>query len=406
MRGGRALVRTARAAALILLVACVHGPGPGARHARVEEGTPGAVAATPAVPPLRFGPRIFGAGPGRLPYVLPCPRPGLVPRDEAPGDPREVARAVVEAADAPEPDVARLWALMDPSLRGVFRSPEGFARRIRAVALDPRLPEPYVWPPAAEVPADPRWPVVWFGRLDLYPALGIRCGEHHAARAIPALWEVPVSWRSPRGRPVGFAVLYLLGRADGPKLWGAYPVPVTPGAGEVGGGVGERRLPLAYFPCPRGRLAPMGSVRALQRRARPATIATARAFLEAALAPRPRPRVMWRLMDTSLRATFRSYDAFARRVAATPLDPDLAVWRVTGRRCCHPPEGEPYGLPDPGFEALMARCDPRAVLRLPGAWDVVTITWPRLADEGLSAGFTTMYFLGRPGGPKLWSVYH
>jgi hypothetical protein len=394
----------ALAATVLLLAACLPGRDADAGAAA----TPAAVATPPiaARPPLRFGPAIFGSGPGRLPYVLPCPWPGLVPRGAAPGDPRRVALAVVEAADAPEPDAAELWELMDPSLRGIFRSPEGLARRIRAVPLDPRLPEPFVWPPAEKVPLDPRWPAVWFGRLDLYPALQIRCGEHHAARAIPALWEVPVTWRSSGGRPVGFAVLYLLARPDGPKLWGAYPVPATRHASPVGGGIDRRRLPLAYLPCPTGRLAPLRDVGALQRGASPSTVAAARAFLEAALAPRPRPRAMWALMDPSLRATFRSYPAFARRVATIPLDPEVAVWRVTGHRCCHPPEGEPYGLPDPGFEGLMARCDPQVILRLPGAWDVVTITWPRLADEGLSAGFTIMYFLGRPDGPRLWSVYH
>jgi hypothetical protein len=46
------------------------------------------------------------------------------------------SRAVLEAANAPEPDTVRLWRLLDPSLQQAYGSEERFAEAITAAPLD------------------------------------------------------------------------------------------------------------------------------------------------------------------------------------------------------------------------------------------------------------------------------
>ena len=175
------------------------------------------------------------------------------------------------------------------------------------------------------------------------------------------------------------------------------PEALLSGQGEVDP---ERRLPGGPLTCPTGELVPL-------TRDDPRVAEAAEAFLEAALAhEEPDPRTMWELMDPSFRALFPSYEDFRAQVEGASLNPDYAVWKVGGYADAHTPleEGEP-GLPL-FFPWLLSNCSPDTVEALrSGSWVEVGVLWPRLFDEGLAIGFTSLFFLGRPDGPKLWVIY-
>lgn len=161
----------------------------------------------------------------------------------------------------------------------------------------------------------------------------------------------------------------------------------------------DRRLPGGPITCPTGELLPLAADD-------PRVGEAAEAFLEAALArEEPDPRTMWELMDPSFRALFPSYEDFRTQVEAARYNPDYAVWRLDSLSSGAGPEDDPNL---PMFSPwLVQNCEPRVVETLrAGVWGGVSAFWPRLFDEGLSAGVTQLFFLGRPDGPKLWVIYH
>lgn len=97
---------------------------------------------TPSVHILPEGRLPVVGPPDRFPFV--CPTGQLLPRMGTPEEVREVARRLLEAAGAPEPDPRSVWELLDPSLRALFPSYGDFARQMRATPYDP------TYDPAAE----------------------------------------------------------------------------------------------------------------------------------------------------------------------------------------------------------------------------------------------------------------
>lgn len=78
-------------------------------------------------------------GNGRIPLgdLSLCPVGDLAHGDALTKDEVVAAsRAVLEAANAPEPDTGRLWRLLDPSLQQAYGGEERFAEAITAVPLD------------------------------------------------------------------------------------------------------------------------------------------------------------------------------------------------------------------------------------------------------------------------------
>ncbi len=132
-----------------------------------------------------------------------------------------MARRLLEAAGAREPDPRTVWGLLDPSLRALFPSYRGFAREMRATPYDP-VHDPaaadvtYVGRGFAGHPRPPeRVPLLW-GSLEQL------CGEGIAERVASSYWFVLVVYPETVGACAGCGTdLFFLTRPDGIRYWTA-----------------------------------------------------------------------------------------------------------------------------------------------------------------------------------------
>lgn len=146
-------------------------------------------------------------GNGRIPLgdVSLCPVGDLAHSDALMKDEVVAAsRAVLEAANAPDPDTDRLWRLLDPSLQQAFGSQERFAEVVAAAPLDDVFRE---------------WQISDSVMLEAGPVLGQviadTCGQDVAdAIAIGQAFFPQVN-----GLSAGTAQLYFVARDRGLKFW-------------------------------------------------------------------------------------------------------------------------------------------------------------------------------------------
>lgn len=146
-------------------------------------------------------------GNGRIPLgdVSLCPNGDLLESQSTTED--EVisaSRAVLESANAPEPDSARLWTLLDPALQAAYGSEEQFAETISSASLDKAFRE---------------WEVSDSVTLDAGPVLGQfisdTCGQAVAESIVMGQAYFPEF----DGLSGGSAQLYFTVRESGLRFW-------------------------------------------------------------------------------------------------------------------------------------------------------------------------------------------
>jgi len=173
---------------------------------------------TPSVHILPEGRLPVVGPPDRFPFV--CPTGQLLPRMGTPEEVREVARRLLEAAGAPEPDPRSVWELLDPSLRALFPSYGDFARQMRATPYDPTY-DPgeavvsYAGRGFAESPTPAGATIPLLGDL-----LEQFCGPAVAEQLARSYWYVLLTYPETVGDCAGCGRnLYFVTRADGVKFW-------------------------------------------------------------------------------------------------------------------------------------------------------------------------------------------
>lgn len=141
--------------------------------------------------------------------------------------------------------------------------------------------------------------------------------------------------------------------------------------------------------CPGGPFEPFGNAdRAIPN--------ITEALLQAANGTSPDPAKVWAIMDDSFRELFASYEEFAARFKRVSVDPEWTVWDI---HTVHP-------RPDAPFDALgwvRDNCGEEVAAALTNAMWELDVFWPNA--EGLAAGVTHFYYVGRADGPRLWLVY-
>jgi streptogramin lyase len=163
--------------------------------------------------------------------------------------------------------------------------------------------------------------------------------------------------------------------------------PSPDGANSVDFGPG--RLPYSVAFCPSGPFEPVGNA---DRAIRDIT----EALLQAANGTSPDPAKVWAIMDDSFRELFASYEYYATRFEQVSVDPEWTVWDI---HTVHP-------RPDAPFDALgwiRENCGEEVAAALTTAMWELDVFWPNA--EGLAAGVTHVYYVGRADGPRLWLVY-
>lgn len=151
-------------------------------------------------------------GYGRLPFAPPvCPSGRFEPVPDAEGEIRIVTEELLESAGGRTPVPARVWAIMDDSLKRLFASYGEFATRIRRVSLEP---EWAVWDIRAVHSPDLPFDALGWVRQN--------CSEEIAAALTGSLWQVDVFWPNAEGLSAGVTHLFCVGRAEGPRLWLVY----------------------------------------------------------------------------------------------------------------------------------------------------------------------------------------
>jgi hypothetical protein len=153
---------------------------------------------------------------------------------------------------------------------------------------------------------------------------------------------------------------------------------------------GPGRLPYSVAFCPSGPFEPVGNAdRAIPN--------ITEALLQAANGASSDPATVWAVMDDSFRELFASYEDFATRFEQVSVDPEWTVWDTSST--VHP-------RPDAPFDALgwiRENCGEEVAAALTSAMWELDVFWPNA--EGLSAGVTHLYYVGRADGPRLWLVY-
>lgn len=118
----------------------------------------------------------------------------------------------------------------------------------------------------------------------------------------------------------------------------------------------------------------------------------AEVLLEALNSPMPKPSEAWPILEGGFRTMYRGPQTFARLVRHQPYLPDFGRWRIsTPERLATP---DTVGALDPIREVCL-----RAAFA--ASW-TIRILFPRF--EGLAHASPSLYFIGRPSGPKLWLV--
>lgn len=152
---------------------------------------------------------------------------------------------------------------------------------------------------------------------------------------------------------------------------------------------GYGRLPFAPPVCPSSRFEPVPDA----DRAIPDIT---EALLQAANGTSPDPAKVWAIMDDSFKGFFASYEEFATRFEGVSVHPEWTVWDI---RTVNP-------RPDAPFDALgwiRENCGEEVAAALTSAMWELDVFWPKA--EGLAAGVTHLYYVGRADGPRLWLVY-
>jgi hypothetical protein len=153
---------------------------------------------------------------------------------------------------------------------------------------------------------------------------------------------------------------------------------------------GPGRLPYSVAFCPSGPFEPVGNAdRAIPN--------ITEALLQAANGASPDPATVWAIMDDSFRELLPPYEDFATRFEQVSVDPEWTVWDISST--VHP-------RPDAPFDALgwiRENCGEEVAAALTSAMWELDVFWPNA--EGLSAGVTHLYYVGRADGPRLWLVY-